>query len=122
MTVLPMTVLLVSSDLMSASRVEGAVRQAGANLRQVGSVAAAVDFCANETVPLVLVDLATAGLNVSELVAGLRSNAERSPAIVAYGPHVHEALLKAAQKLGCDVVLSRGQFMSQATAIVAQFV
>ena len=116
-----MTVLLVSSDLMSASRVEGAVRQAGANLRQLGSAAAAVDFCASEAVPLVLVDLATAGLNVAELVAGLKSIGECSPAIVAYGPHVHVAALEAAQAAGCDAVLSRGQFMSQAAAIVAQF-
>jgi DNA-binding NtrC family response regulator len=116
-----MTVLLVSGDLMSASRVEGAVRQAGADLRQIGSVAAAIDFCVNETVPLVLVDLATAGLDVAELVAGLKSIGERSPAIVAYGPHVHEAALEAAQAAGCDAVLSRGQFMSQAAAIVAQF-
>ena len=116
-----MTVLLVSGDLMSASRVEGAVRQAGANWTQVSSAARAVEFCASELVSLVLVDLATAGLNVAELVASLKSNGEGSPAIVAYGPHVHEAALEAAQAAGCDAVLSRGQFMSQAAAIVAQF-
>ena len=115
-----MAVVLLSGDLMGASRVEGAARLSGVEFRMLGSVDATIECCAEQKVSLVMVDLATAGLDVSSLVARLKSNQE-APAIVAFGPHVHEAALDAAQEAGCDRVLSRGQFMSQAGPIIARY-
>jgi DNA-binding NtrC family response regulator len=114
-------VVLLSGDLMGASRVEGAARRAGVDFRMVGSVEAASDLCAEQAVALLVVDLATAGLDVAALVGRLKRDAKRAPAIVAFGPHVHEAALDAANAAGCDHVLSRGQFMSQSGAIIARF-
>jgi DNA-binding NtrC family response regulator len=116
-----MAVVLLSGDLMGASRIEGAARLSGVEFRMIGSVDAVIDCCAAQRVSLVMVDLATAGLDVSSLVERLKSSSEHGPAIVAFGPHVHEAALDAAQEAGCDQVLSRGQFMSQAGAIIARY-
>jgi DNA-binding NtrC family response regulator len=116
-----MAVVLLSGDLMGASRVEGAARMAGVDYQMVGSVDAAIDCCAAKPVALVMVDLATAGLDVAGLVERLRTRGSNVPAIVAYGPHVHEAVLEAAKQVGCDQVLSRGQFMSQAGAIIDHY-
>jgi hypothetical protein len=41
------------------------------------------------------------------------------PQVVAFGPHVHETLLVAAEAAGCDLVLSRGQFFSRLDEIVS---
>jgi CheY-like chemotaxis protein len=118
-----MAVVLLSADLMGASRVEGAARLAGVEYFMVGSVDAAVESCAARSVTLVAVDLATpridVGTDVGTLVERLK-RAEPAPFVVAFGPHVHEAALQAAKSAGCDAVLSRGQFMSQVDALVRQ--
>ena len=116
-----MAVLLLSGDLMGASRVEGAVRQVGTAFRMVGSVDAAAQWCAEQPVSLVIVDLATAGVDVSELVSRLTGCGGNAPAIVAYGPHVQEAVLDTAQSAGCDAVFARGQFMGQVAAIITKY-
>lgn len=115
-----MAVVLLSGDLMGASRIEGGARLAGTECRMVGNVDAAVLACAAQPVALVMVDLTTAGLDVTALVERLKGRSENVP-IVAYGPHVHEAMLDAAKAAGCDRVLSRGQFLAQADAIIAHY-
>ncbi|MGD9637375.1 MAG: hypothetical protein AB7G28_00280 [Pirellulales bacterium] len=116
-----MAVVLISRDLMGASRVEAAARSAGVAYRMVGSVDAAVGASSAMTTPLVIVDLAMTGIDVSALVDRLKGPGEVGTTILAFGPHVHEALLHAARDAGCDQVLTRGQFMSQLDAIIARF-
>jgi DNA-binding response OmpR family regulator len=116
-----MTVVLISNDLMGASRLEGAARAAGVEFHHSGDLEEAIDNCAAKSVRLVLVDLGTVGQDIAVVVARLRQLAGRAPAIIAFGPHVHTAALDAAKVAGCDAVLSRGQLMSQAQALVAQY-
>lgn len=116
-----MAVVLLSGDLMGASRVEGAARLLGVEFRMVGSVDAVVDCCAAQPVALVMVDLATAGLDVAALVERLKGRSNHVPAIVAFGPHVHDAMLTAAKEADCDRVVSRGQFMSQAGEFISRY-
>lgn len=115
-----MAVVLLSGDLMGASRIEGAARLAGVPYRMVGTVDAVFAACAAMPVSIVAIDLATAGIDVATLVEVLKQQPERVPTVIAYGPHVHEAALEAAKAAGCDQVVSRGQFMSQVDAIFAQ--
>lgn len=61
---------------------------------------------------LAFVDLGMPGLNLPDVVAAVRSTAPAAK-IVAFGPHVDEALLNAAREAGCDVVLPRSQFNKQ---------
>ncbi|MEX2092331.1 MAG: hypothetical protein WD971_06620 [Pirellulales bacterium] len=116
-----MAVVLLSGDLMGASRVEGAARMASVEFRMVGNIDAAVECCAAQPVALVMVDLATAGLDVAALVERLKGRSNHVPAIVAFGPHVHDEMLTAAKQAGCDQVLSRGQFMSRAGEIISRY-
>jgi hypothetical protein len=87
----------------------------------LGSADAAIEFCTATRVPLVMVDLTIAGLDVAALVSKLKGLPDGGPAIVAYGPHVHEAKLAAAQAAGCDAVMARGQFLSNIDAIVDRY-
>jgi DNA-binding NarL/FixJ family response regulator len=61
---------------------------------------------------MVLVDLALGGLELPAVIAAIRAAAPRAR-VIAFGAHVDEAALAAAQKAGCDHVLTRGQFHKQ---------
>ena len=67
---------------------------------------------------LVILDLGMPGLDVRGVVARLRALRVPAAKIIAFGPHVHEALLQAARDAGCDTVLARGQFYARLDEIV----
>lgn len=113
-----MKVVLLSSDLMVVSRVEGAAAQTGAKIRAASNAAAAIEFCSDEQVDVLIVDLSMPALDPTALVTQLRADASHSVRVVAFGPHVHEERLAAAREAGCDTVMSRGQFFSQTNAIL----
>jgi CheY-like chemotaxis protein len=113
-----LNIALLTSDLMVTSRVEGAAQRVGVSLKSVATLEALVSQVAGSAVRLVIVDLSTPSLDVAALVGRVKSLGEASPAIVAFGPHVHESLLAAARDAGCDEVVSRGQFFAQLDAIL----
>jgi DNA-binding NarL/FixJ family response regulator len=86
-------------------------------VRAYSSAAQAVHNCGLENPQLVIIDLATAELDVKKLIESLQLN-DSVPRVVAFGPHVHEEKLAAAREAGCDDVISRGQFFSQLDAIL----
>lgn len=112
-----MTVLLLSSDLTMASRLSDEARRCGAALAWNPALAVLLAREEAGTAALAVIDLATPGLDLPAAVAALKGLASQ-PAVVAFGPHVHEARLAAAREAGCDAVFSRGQFHSQAGAVV----
>ncbi len=67
---------------------------------------------------LIAIDLTAPISQISELVESLRAKAP-SAKIIAFGPHVHEAKLEAAQQAGCDHVMPRGAFHKQLDSILA---
>ncbi|HZN32630.1 MAG TPA: hypothetical protein VFB80_02390 [Pirellulaceae bacterium] len=104
-------VVFLSSDLMFSSRVAGAAGTLDVPLQLVAQPA---NLAAKLTADcrLVLVDLAIAGLDLPVAIATVRGAAPQAR-IIAFGAHVDEAALAAAQSAGCDLVLSRGQFHKQ---------
>ena len=105
-----MPVFYLTGDLLFSSRVSGAAANLGVDLQVVGSVVQLLQRAdASIDCKLVLVDLTLSSLELDAAVQAIR---ERMPEarIIAYGPHVQEALLTAAAAAGCDEVLSRGQF------------
>lgn len=82
------------------------------------SVAALLDKI-NPTAPkLIVLDLTTTGLDLATVVPQLRQLAPGAT-IIAYGPHVQEERLAAAQAAGCDHVLTRGQWNAQMDHLLA---
>ncbi len=102
-------VLFVSGDLMFGSQLSFAANRAGASLVSAPTLAAVRDKVSTTTPRLVLIDLNAASRELAEIVAVLRG-LDPVPYIVAFGPHVHDALLEQARSAGCDRVLTRGQF------------
>ncbi len=115
-----MTILFVSGDLMFGSQLSFAAQRAGATLLTAPHLAAVREKLSQATPRLALVDLNSVGKDLSEVVAALKGLTP-PPHIIAYGPHVHEALLAEAQSLGCDRVLTRGQFNAQMAQIIGEF-
>jgi DNA-binding response OmpR family regulator len=108
-----MTVVLLTSDLMVVSRVDGAAARAAAAMRTAGDVSQAVQHCAQEQATLLIVDLSLPSLDIAALIQQLRAAMNGLPRIVAFGPHVHEERLAAARRAGCGEVVSRGEFFAR---------
>lgn len=109
-------VVFLSSDMTFSSRVLGAAATLGVGCKIAATPSQLSDAVAADC-RLVLVDLGLAGLDLPSAVATIRG-VSATAKIVAFGPHVDEALLASAQAAGCDVVLPRSQFQKQYVELV----
>jgi DNA-binding response OmpR family regulator len=116
-----MNIVLLSGDLMAASRVQGAASAVGAKLLTATTAEQAIAFCSDEPVAVVLADLSTPRLEIGPLINSLKRGEIAAPKVVAFGPHVHEERLAAAREAGCDAVISRGQFFAQIELIFGRY-
>lgn len=106
-------VLLLSDDLMFASRITGTARSLGRVAKSARNPEALESMARQEAPGLVLLDLANPGLDVSALLSRLREACPNMPRVVAYGSHVDAAGLRDAREAGCDLVLPRSAFVEQ---------
>jgi len=107
--------VLFSNDLMFESRVVGAARLAGLELRQVSQLDDCVELVNQPECALLLFDLETTSTDPESAIAGLRTP---RPPLVAYGPHVRSELLQSATAAGWDQVLPRSQFVTELNTIL----
>lgn len=106
--------VLVSGDLMMASRFSAAAARQGAAAVSVSGAEPLARLLQQTAPTLVVVDLSCAGGDLAAIVDCIgRSLGRPQPAIVAFGPHVQPAALDAARQAGCQQVLTRGQFNAQ---------
>ena len=103
--------LLLSDDLIFASRVTGTARDLGLVVKPTRSVEALVALARQHRPRCVLVDLANPGLDLGELFRRLAEACPPPPRVVAYGSHVDTATLRAARAAGCEPVLPRSKFV-----------
>jgi len=115
-----MLIAFLTTDLVFPSRVAGAAAKIGARMETAASEPALLTKVETAET-LVLLDLTTSGIDPAQLVTKLKSQSPPPRAVIAFGPHVHEAKLEAARTAGCDLVLSRGQFDAQIGTILEQF-
>jgi CheY-like chemotaxis protein len=113
-----MSAILLTTDLACLSAVTGTAKMHGLVVDAAMSLAALLEKAAGRR--LVLLDLASPGVDPAQLVPRLRSM-HANIAIVAFGPHVHEARLLAAREAGCDEVVTRGQFHRQLAEILRRY-
>lgn len=108
-----MTGVLLSDDLIDASRITGTARAAGLGMKTARSLEQLLQLVSAEKPTCVVVDLHYPGLDVAELLCSLREVAGVLPRVVGYGSHVDAARLKAARAAGCALVLPRSSFFDQ---------
>jgi CheY-like chemotaxis protein len=109
--------LVLSDDLLDASRVIGEGRPVGLQLIQCKDQSALLAAAEREPVVAIL-DLHNPGLDVVPVVADLKAKHVR---VIAFGSHVDVARLKAARQAGCDEVLPRSAFFEGLAAKLAQW-
>jgi hypothetical protein len=110
------TVVLLCSDLMMTSTVSGAAAHSGLTFRTVTGPGQLSD-CADDD--LVIIDLASPGLNIAKAATAL-SDRQKHTAII-YGPHVQVDRFEQARTAGFVNLLARGQFNAEANQIVSRF-
>jgi DNA-binding response OmpR family regulator len=112
-----MAIMLLSSDLSVLSPVEGAAARLGKRV-QIVRDASQVVANRDDQPELLIIDLSSPSLDVATVVKEWRSSVPANARIIAFGPHVHENRLAAARNAGCDLVVSRGQFLAQLESLL----
>ena len=102
--------LLLSDDLIFASRITGTARALGREVRQVRDPSRLPGLASEAGARCVIVDLAFPGLDLPDLMRRLGEGGA-APRVVAYGSHVDAASLHAAREAGCAPVLPRSKFI-----------
>jgi uncharacterized protein len=106
-----MFVAALAADLFVATRVESAIRAAGADARMVDTVPALWD--AIERWPeLVLIDLSAPAWEEPVRRAKTLPQTRAIP-VVAFGSHVDTTTLRAARQAGCDHAWARSRFFEE---------
>jgi CheY-like chemotaxis protein len=103
--------LLLSDDLIFASRVISCARAHGLGVVQARTTANLIAIAESHAPRCVLVDLQNPGLDLPQLLEKLRDICPSLPRVVGYGSHVEAAVLRAAREAGCDPVLPRSRFV-----------
>jgi hypothetical protein len=103
--------LLLSDDLIFASRIIGTARDLGFAMRQAKTPDQLISLATREGPHCVIVDLGYENLVINELVTKLQNACAPRPRMVAYGSHVDTKTLQAAREAGCAPVLARSKFV-----------
>jgi CheY-like chemotaxis protein len=113
-----MSALLLSPDLIFSSRVAQAARSAGVAFRIASNTQEVLEQVAQSPSPrLLILDLSAPDCDVQRIMAATR-NLPSPPTVVAYASHVLGPLLEKARQGGCDLVLTRGQFVNRMDQLV----
>jgi hypothetical protein len=106
--------LILSADIMLASRIEAPARTAGFEPKLVASLEALRSALAGERSAMVLLDLADASLPYVDALESITNSGHRVGCLGIY-PHVRDELGKDAVLRGCDTVLTRSRFFTDVT-------
>ena len=107
------TVLIVCDDLLLTSKVTATARAQGITALVARTVASALTRAGATPPGCVLIDLHSGGLDLIQLIAGLKSCCPNLPRLIGFGSHVNVEALKSARGAGCHLVLPRSQFSTQ---------
>jgi DNA-binding response OmpR family regulator len=110
----------VGQNLVFVPRVQAAAQAVGCDVRLARSVDAFREAFRQTEPALVLVDLEgdrSTWMGVLEHVGRLEESGAR---LVAFGPHEDLDAMETARRLGCDPVLTKGQFSRDLPGLVAE--
>ena len=112
-------VLAAIPDLFFGSKVSGTAKQLGVSVQFASSRQALLD-AARSRPDLIIVDLDAMAVDPIGVAGELRSLAPAGGSrLVAFGNHVHEAVLQQARTVGYDDVLTRGALAANLPSLLA---
>ncbi|MGI9474995.1 MAG: histidine kinase [Rubripirellula sp.] len=108
----PGSVVMLSGDLMFASRVKAAAERAGLEYQMGGQLPDEE----TEGIRFVILDLSTRSKLTPEIAAQCQQRCPQAR-LIAYGPHVHVEKIRLAKESGIPIVMTNGQFDSQLSTL-----
>ena len=112
------TILVVGRNLFFLPRIQNVASPSGYDVKLTSTEAEFLEAYEKGDTPLVLVDLEGDKDTWTGVVRGLRERASPTAKVVAFGPHTEVATLGLARELGCDAVLTKGEFSGALKTIV----
>ncbi len=113
-------ILLLSDDLLDASKTTTSARAAGIEIRQVRTVTALLEHARSESPTCCIVDLNCPGLDIAGL-AGELGREGKLPRLIAYGSHVDHESLRVARHASYDIVMPRSEFFDTMPAKIGEW-
>jgi AmiR/NasT family two-component response regulator len=104
------TVLMVGQNLVFMPRVQAAAQAVGCEVRLARSVEAFHEACERSEPALVLFDLEGDVDTWTGVLESLGKSGKSGVRLVAFGPHEDVAGMERARSLGCDPVVTKGEF------------
>jgi hypothetical protein len=108
-------VVALVGDLITASRIQEAARQAGAEVERIGDP---VDLPSAASVDLLLVDWADRRPDWAQLLATWRDAGRSRPRLVLFGPHVDLVAHAAAREAGLGPMWARSKLVAQLPSLL----
>ncbi|MCH2202182.1 MAG: hypothetical protein MK102_09435 [Fuerstiella sp.] len=109
-------VVLLCADLMMTSAVSNDAARNGLKFRNVAAPMQLNDCTDND---LIIIDLASPGLNIQQAATVLNDHLRRSA--IVYGPHVHHDRFEEAREAGFERLMARGRFNMEVSQIINDF-
>jgi CheY-like chemotaxis protein len=112
------TILVVGQNMFFLPRIQNVATPSGYDVKLISTAPEFWEAYDEGDIPLVLVDLEGDKDTWTGVVRGLRERASPTAKVVAFGPHSEVATLDLARELGCDAVLTKGEFSGALRTIV----
>ena len=113
-------ILVVATNLFFLPRIQNIAAPSGCETRQVMSVDRLNEEMAEGETILVLVDLEADPDFWGEAVRTVLASSEARPQVVGYGGHTNTEMLQRAEEVGCDLVLTKGQFSRDLAKLIGE--
>lgn len=114
-------VLAVVQDLLFATRIREAAKQAGVDVRTLATAEAVADALRSGPPALALLDLSDRRCPALECLAALRADpAGAAVPVIGFFSHVDEETRRAALAAGCHEVMPRSRFVQELPALLAR--
>lgn len=110
---------LVGQNLLFMPRVQSAASAYGYEVKQTRSEPEFWAACQQGRPAIVIVDLEGEEDTWAKVLEGIGRRREAGVKVVAFGPHADVAALERARKLGCDLVLTKGELSGALPKIFA---
>lgn len=113
-------VLVVATNLFFLPRIQNIAAPSGCETRQVMTVDRLNEEMGDGETVLVLVDLEAEAEFWGDAVRVVLASGETRPKVVGYGGHTNTVMLQRAEEVGCDMVLTKGQFSRDLGKLIAE--
>ena len=115
-------ILVIATNLFFLPRIQNIAAPSGCDTRQVMTIDRLKEEMADGETVLVLVDLEADPDFWGEAVGRVLASGPSRPQVVGYGGHTNTAMLQKAEEVGCDLVLTKGQFSRDLSKLIAEAV